>query len=267
METVYPEFRHLISFLAGVSIFACLLSYFVLSPYFSSRYCLKKYYSTWPDKTKHFHDSLSCSYIHAVILTFFSIWAVWYDQDGSIESQVLLKSPIGTAAMQISFGYFVADCMIIMSSSDMRTNVPMIIHHFSSLLSVLMGLILGGHWQLLVLLRFISEMSTPFVNLRWLLDTLKIPKTALSYVLCGLCLTIFFFTSRVFIIPLLWYYLYRLISYEYSPDALYGVPIFFKLFTISAYIILDSLNVYWGYKIARGFIKHVTKYYRHKAQQ
>ena len=259
MEIVYPDFRHTISFLAGVSAFACLVSYFVVSPYFSSRYCLKKYYSTWSNNTKDYYNSLSCSYIHAIIVTSLSLWAVWNDQDGSIESQVLLRSSIGTAAMQISFGYFVADCLIILSSSYLQSDI---LHHFSSLVSVMFGLTYRGHWQLLILLRLVSEMSTPFVNIRWTLETIKTPKTSTMYVICGFCMTLLFFIPRVFIIPLLWYYLYRLIIYEYSSDALYGIPTILKLWAISAYVVLDSLNIYWGYKIARGFKKHVSKYYR-----
>lgn len=82
---------------------------------------------------------------------------------------VFQTSTISITALSISLGYFITDsAMLILYYPAFGTGV-MALHHVAALASVLASLYYQqGHAYTLLLLS--TEITTPFINLRWLLD-------------------------------------------------------------------------------------------------
>lgn len=242
---------NLLSPVVFMSAISTLLSYSVVCP-FVTPYFMKSY-SSWTTSKKNYWNTLPCAIIHSVVIVFLSIWALLgVDFTVPLEHQIIYHSYAGKIGMQFSLGYFVGDFIALLSDKDLRTDRMMLFHHISGFVSVGLGSVYSGCYSILILLRLTSELSTPFVNMRWVLAELKIPKTSKIYVANGLSMTATFFCSRIFTIPLLWYILYHFVVYEPPP----GVPLPLKYLTLSVYAVFDVLNVYWSYKIAMGCKKH-----------
>ncbi len=259
METSYSTFdiTQAVSFFTGTYIVLTAVTYFLISP-FLSPLLLPKHYPNWTKGKQDFWNSTPFSTVHALSVTPLCLWALLFDHDGTVESQIFMRTDAGTAALQLSLGFFVGDFLVILSSKELRNDYRYIVHHIVSGMSILLGLGFKGHYKMLTIFRLFSELSTPFVNLRWFLEATKMPKAFKLYILCGLLLTVTFYASRIFIMPILWYFLYTFIDYENWPDAKYFLHPFLKTWTVIAYFALDLLNILWAYKIGKGFIKHLS---------
>ena len=261
MEPAIADYKYLLSPLTFIFCIATILSFKVASPYLSQKFV--HFYPSLPGSKKDYWNSLPVSFVHAPLVTLFCILAVIFDQDGSVENQVLMKSKIGTAALQMSFGFFVGDFYVIFSS-NMSERREFIFHHISSLISMAIGLLFGGRWMMLALVRLTSEMSTPFVNFRWILQESNTPKTTKKYLFCGIGMTVTFYVSRVFVIPFHWYFFARMMFYEHSLDPERMFPFPLQIWTIFACLVFDCLNIYWAYKIAKGLISFLRVYFNKK---
>ena len=130
----------------------------------------------------------------------------------------------------------------------------MIIHHISGGSLILISLVLEGRCMVLSLLHLLAELSNPFVNLHWLLSQTKTPKNSWIVIINAFGLTFTFLGARVLPIPLLIYKSYFCLMKQLtlSPGYFYLNILLVLLTTIQ-----HSLNIYWGYKVARGFLKFV----------
>ena len=253
------DFTHVLSVPTALAVFMTVLTYFFIAPVLSP-IVLPGHYPFWTKYKKDYWNSLPMSTIHAFIVTLFALWAILFDQDGTIENQVFMKTRIGTVGLQLCSGFFIGDFIVILSSKQLRKDYRFFIHHSVSLMGVWLGLIFSGHWQLLILFRMLSELSTPFVNMRWLLEEMKVSKQSKWYLICGGCMAITFFLSRIVVIPFLWYFLVKFIVYESSPEAKYHMLPLVKVWVVISYCTLDLLNIYWAKKIAKGFKKYVLQH-------
>ncbi|XP_074917310.1 TLC domain-containing protein 4-like [Chelonoidis abingdonii] len=99
--------------------------------------------------------------------------------------------------------------------------------------------------------RLLSELSTPFVNLRWFFDTVGQPRSSWFVLANGLAMTVVFFLVRIAVIP----------SYYARVLAWYGTPEYARLGLavqvawIVPSLALEVLNLVWMYKIVRGFYR------------
>ena len=256
MEPFTPVFINLSSPLTLTSFLFTTIVYGIISPYLSSRYLT--FYRSLPSGKKDYWNSLPVSTVHSIITTSLCTYAILFGHDGSVETQALMKTRVGTVSLQMSLGFFIGDLVLILSSSYLRNDRLMFVHHFTSLTSVAFGLLFSGRWMILILLRLTSELSTPFVNLRWLLYETNTQKNSKIYLFCAYGMTATFFISRIFIIPVNWYFLVKLMLYEHSlPIPEYKVSWPLQMWCVFAFVSLDSLNLFWGYKMARGFAKIV----------
>ena len=100
--------------------------------------------------------------------------------------------------------------------------------------------------------RLISEASTPFINVRWILLELKKTQTKL-YFYNGLIILALFALVRVLVIPIHWYiiFMYTKAS-EWS-----STPVLLRTIGVTAGIPLDVLNVFWYFKIVRNAKRHL----------
>jgi hypothetical protein len=99
---------------------------------------------------------------------------------------------------------------------------------------------------------FLTEASTPLVNLRWFLSESNLKESRL-YIIVGLLMTLVFFVARILFMP---YTLYLLLSnpnilntlstYRAFCDGIVGGAVF-----VSIYI----LNIYWFYLMMRGLYR------------
>jgi hypothetical protein len=94
------------------------------------------------------------------------------------------------------------------------------------------------------LYRLLSEFSTIFVNIRWLLLTYNMKNSAL-YLINGGALIILFFTVRIIAIPPFWYFMYKASQSPHWPH----LATYHKIICVGVSIPLDLLNVYWFYKV------------------
>ena len=201
----------------------------------------KVYFNTLPGAMSH--AIIVCSLIFIALLTgSVSIW----------ESLAESKSPIGFITMQISTGFFIGDMMVCLSQKPLR-DFSTLLHHTASLSSVLLGLLYQGRWMILILARISTEISTPFVHLRWILAETNQFKSSPLSIFTAIGMTTTFLFSRLLAVPPMWLLVYWIELEEvgmstYIPSALKW----------SVYVMmgtLDLLNTYWSYKVLRGFTK------------
>ena len=94
--------------------------------------------------------------------------------------------------------------------------------------------------------RLTSEGSTPFINLRWVLLTLK-QKDSKLYMLNGVAIFLIFFLVRIITIVPNWLIFFSLIN---TPQW-FSIDFKYKLICVGACIPLDCLNLFWYSKIIK----------------
>ena len=233
------------------SLISTLISFYILSPVLSKKF-FQQYNSFTKDK-KIYWNGRPCSTIHAVVVC--TVIVITF-LDGSILNDDILhsKCKLGFLAIQVSAGYFIGDFIIIMLHNSLHSDKLMILHHISSFISVFLGLLFEGRWMMLILLHLFSELSTPFVNLHWLLIETKTPKKSWIFIFDAFGLTITFFISRIFALPLLVNTLSLCVIKQLDPSVDYHPPIFLIALVVVFATIQHCLNIFWSYKVARGFL-------------
>jgi hypothetical protein len=114
------------------------------------------------------------STLHAVAITaatayLFFLSPVFSDDAGGATAFVLRTSPLSDAALGFSLGYFATDLLLLLLYYPSFGGPEMAVHHVAALASVAAAAFQGqAHAYTLALLA--TECTTPFVNLRYLLD-------------------------------------------------------------------------------------------------
>ena len=229
-------------------------SFYILSPVLSKKFFQR--YNSFTEAQKIYWNTLPCSTIHSIIVCTVIITTFLY---GSILSEDIVqsKSKLGFLALQVSAGYFIGDFITILLHASLRSDGKMLLHHITSFTSVILGLMFEGRWMILILLHLFSELSTPFVNLRWVLSETKTRKKSWIFIFDAFGLTITFFISRIFALPILVYTMYLCMIRELDPSLDYHVPFSIKAFAVVLTSILHCLNLFWGYKLARGCVRFI----------
>jgi hypothetical protein len=112
---------------------------------------------------------------------------------------------------------------------------------------------LVGVFPLIAMIRLTSELSTAFINLRWYLHAFNLKDTKL-YLYNGFIILVTFGLTRIVTLFPIWYLLYSAPNdYKWRQ-----VDIEYKIFVIVASLGLDSLNIYWYYRILVGSLKHLS---------
>ena len=103
----------------------------------------------------------------------------------------------------------------------------------------------------IALFRLVSEASTVFINIRWLLLTLKMKETQLYFYNGVMLVTVFALVRIVTIVPN-WMIFYSLMD----TPAWNSVDFKHKLVCVVTSSPLDVLNLFWFGKIVRILLKH-----------
>uniref|UniRef100_A0A8C5QFP8 TLC domain-containing protein n=1 Tax=Leptobrachium leishanense TaxID=445787 RepID=A0A8C5QFP8_9ANUR len=194
-------------------------------------------------------DSRLVSNIHALIVGSFCLYILAYDD--AVNTDPIWGDPFRVQInVAITCGYIVCDLILLARFWKVMRDPYIVCHHLAVLYAY--GFVLNrGCLPYFANFRLISEFSTPFVNQRWYFDTIGVPRSSWPVLLNGFGLAVTFFVVRIAVIP----------SYYSQVFATFGTEGFIRLGIgpqvawIVSCVILDILNVFWMYKIGRGFYR------------
>uniref|UniRef100_A0A452GLV3 TLC domain-containing protein n=1 Tax=Gopherus agassizii TaxID=38772 RepID=A0A452GLV3_9SAUR len=159
----------------------------------------------------------------------------------------------------ISCGYLLYDLLLLLRYWKTLGDSLFVCHHLVALYAY--GYVLSrGVLPYFANFRLLSELSTPFVNLRWFFDTVGQPRSSWFVLANGLAMTVVFFLVRIAVIPS---YYARMLAWYGTPEyARLGLAV--QVAWIVPSLALEVLNLVWMYKIIRGFYRAFCRPREHK---
>ncbi|CAH1272604.1 TMEM56 [Branchiostoma lanceolatum] len=143
----------------------------------------------------------------------------------------------------IVLGHTAVDLLLMLWYSPLRSR-EMAVHHVCALWAAYLGSV-GPNALYYGNLGTMTELSSPFLNLRHILHNMG-QKKSLLYKVNGVVLLVVFFLCRILTIPL-WLSLRK----HLGTDELYGAGLAVKLGLFVLFPLLNLLNVFWFSKICR----------------
>lgn len=199
--------------------------------------------------TKRTFDTLWPSTLNALILSSVALYLLASGRMGTDSfTRIYSKDPLGFAVMQIALGYFLADLIVSFSDKKLSKNKGMIIHHLVAGTAVCFGLHSQGRFMYFVVMFFISEVSTPFLNLLLALHFTG-NKNSRWYVFASVGVWTSFFLCRIAIIPWQWYVAMGSVTH---PAVHVLVRIELRFMLVAYHVLLHVLNCYWFYLLSVG---------------
>ena len=253
VEVVLGGILPIFNIYTGIGCCLTVMCGAILSPVLSPMLVTK--YSEFGRHKKAYWNTLPGSSLHAIILSVVTCYVLLFDS--LREEYIFSLSPVGRALIRFSLGYFLTDFVFVMLDSEMRKDKMNFCHHTLSMFGIWLGVYIDGVALFTIVYRFITELSTPFVNIRWFMSAVNYPKSSTPYIVNSLVLAVTFFSVRVFIIPYHWYIFYYYIFLDPSMPAIW--PVFVQYWVIITYVAYDVLNITWGYKIVTGGYKLLMK--------
>ena len=113
---------------------------------------------------------------------------------------------------------------------------------------------LNGLFAFLIVVRVTNELSTIFINIRWIFAALDMKRRKI-YLINGIAILVVFGACRIASIPIIWYIFY---TYMCEPLWTDSFPLALKIVLIYFNAQLDMLNLYWYMLIVKGFYKHLV---------
>ncbi|KAL3143270.1 hypothetical protein ABBQ38_002115 [Trebouxia sp. C0009 RCD-2024] len=241
----------------GASSVLVFFVLFKLSPYLSN--ASTRTYSSLGPRDKIDWDSRVSSTLHAFAISalaaYLIVWSDSFSDKSSIsepwkDPPLKRHTQVSSAALGLSVGYFMLDITLIIRHFPWMGGPEMLIHHIAAFMSVALASFTGqAHLYTLLLLS--TELTTPFVNARWVFDQMGW-RSARIYTVNGVCL----FASWLFarIVLFLWFFKHM---WEHRSDiAELRTHVMVLILTVPP--LLFVLNVFWFGKIVRGLIKLLT---------
>eukprot|EP00249_Psilotum_nudum_P010174 c22381_g3_i1 orf=463-1269(+) len=235
-----------------LGIFMCKFVYDamkVLSPIYSKAYRqLSKFEKIeWDNRGFSTFHALIVSAIGANLLFFSNFF-----DDSAPYGPVTLRSTIfSQITVGVSIGYFLSDLAMILWCFPSLGGTEYVLHHLLSVISLALSLY-SGHAQIYIYIVLFSEITTPFVNMRWYLHVAGL-KNSKAYVINGVLLFLGWMMARV----LLFVYFFLHIYLHYDQVREIFPPGFYFLFIAPP--LLALMNLFWFYKIVRGMIRMLSK--------
>lgn len=244
------EFGWLFSILA--SIVMCKIIYEVTRVVSIS---LFKGYMKLNEAQKLEWNNRGISTLHALFVAVASVYILIISdlfKEGPENELITHRTSImSDTALGISLGYFVSDLAMILWNYPALGGMEYVLHHGLSMFSIIQSLLIG-QGQFYVLMVLFTETTTPFVNLRWYLDTAG-QKSSKLYTCNGIAMFLGWLVARI-----LWFvfFFYHMNSHfdqvqKMHPVCFYGILIIPPVLTV--------MNLYWFWKITRGIIRTLTK--------
>ena len=203
-------------------------------------------------KKKGFYNTLLSSTIHALIASSGTGYLLLTGGLGN--NPVYSKSPIGFAVMQISLGYVLADFVVCLLDKNFRKDFGSLAHHIAGIISIALGLFYQGKFMFFIIFRLLSELSTPLVNLFWILTMLDRRDSPLFAITSwGMLITFFLYRLA----PEYWIWNVLLTALFHPASVI--VPVLIRVWVFFNYIAFDILNIFWFWKMLKGAAKQIRK--------
>lgn len=226
-------------------VFAC-----TASPLCSWYFCPK--YRTISTYNKFDWNSRLLSFFHAILVSFLGIYNLLFDKPTRADP-IWGDSYLPRMTVAITTGYILCDLGIMLVGFPLKESVYFILHHLAVALAYLANL-LYGPLTFFANARVIAELSTPFVNFRWMLFLLGY-RDSTVYFYNGWVMLATFFLVRVAMIPYFYYYLIG----SFVTGGFQRLPLWMTAVCWCASLALDTINVYWFLKMARGAYRMLQK--------
>lgn len=143
-----------------------------------------------------------------------------------------------------SLGYFFADTAIMLSTQGFSL---MLIHHIGGIIA-LAGTMLSTKCHLYGLLLLSTEMTTPFINVRWLLVKADRKSTQL-FLVNSVCIFFGWVLGRILLFIYLFQHMWE------RRDVMSTFPLYVQTLAPGIAIVLFTLNLLWFWRICCGILR------------
>lgn len=218
----------------------------------SVRFMRQNHPVTPPEKPNHHHQTASrvVSTIHAIVATYYSIQVLVHETE-------YFDNPLSYTSLNLrwtmcnSIGYFIYDFLYMLVHREELT-FQYFIHHLVAGYGFQQG-VFGSAFLIPASIRLTSEASTPFLNIRWLLLSLK-KRFTLSYASNAVILLFVFVACRTLPIAFNWWLVYRgAQTVEWTL-----MDMHYKVVFLVASLAIDALNVWWSWGMFRKSYRYVV---------
>jgi len=188
------------------------------------------------------------SSIHAAQVTLTAIYFIFVEAQSVNTNLLWVDSSIARFNIAWTCGFMLSDLLLMCIYYEKIGGTPVFFgHHIISIIGYMICLS-NGYLIYHANFRIISEMSTTFVNIRWILAVSKMKYTR-RYFYNGLIMTATFFLSRIFLIPFFWKSALPMINSDIYAES---VDRSIHYLWIGLCIVLDCINVMWMNRMLRG---------------
>ncbi|XP_050370673.1 uncharacterized protein LOC126788701 [Argentina anserina] len=195
------------------------------------------------------------STVHAIGVAVASFYLILlsdtFHEGHSDELIISRRSTLSDTTLGISIGYFLSDIAMIFWHFPALGGLEYVLHHGLSMFSIFLSLI-SGEGQIYILMVLFSEITTPFVNLRWYLDIAG-KKNSNLYVCNGVALFLGWLVARILLF--IYFFVHMFLHFD-QVKTIFPLG-FYSLLSIPP--VLAIMNLFWFWKIAKGLIKTVSK--------
>ncbi|KAG8371611.1 hypothetical protein BUALT_Bualt13G0106300 [Buddleja alternifolia] len=230
-----------------------VLKVYELTGVISSSY-FKGYYNKLNSKQKVEWNNRGFSTFHAIVVAAGALYVLLVSDLFAVGPDELIinkSSTLSDTIMGVSIGYFLTDLAMIFYHFPALGGKEYVIHHGLSMYSIILSL-LSGQAQFYILMVLFTEITTPFVNLRWYLDAAGV-KNSKIYVYNGVALFFGWLVARVILFVFFFYHMFL-----HFDQVRKIFPVGFYC-TVMSPPIISLMNVFWFWKIAKGMVKTLRK--------
>jgi TLC domain len=166
------------------------------------------------------------SFIHSVISTIFSAYAIYHHQGGKLDSPA---TRLEANCQMLSLAYFVVDTFFMIF---IHFDIMFLIHHLIAITMLSCGGIFGIYGYILCLALLVGEISNPFLHLRWIVNIMA-PNSSIFKICTNLWFGVFFIT-RVILCPYIFIRGMYIVHWLFLPQS-FGMILFSGIFLYDVY--------------------------------
>lgn len=200
-------------------------------------------------------DNRGFSTAHAIAVSVAASYFLFFSdlfEDDAPSGPVLFRSSISSQMiLGMSLGYFISDLAMILWFYPKLGGREYVLHHLLSMLSLSL-LFYTGEGSFYVYVVLLSEITTPFVNLRWYLSIAGMKKTK-AYMINGVLLFFGWMMARVLLFVYFFIHLYG----HFDEVKQFSKASYYCLLLVPP--CLTIMNLVWFFKVAKGMLKTISK--------
>lgn len=200
-------------------------------------------------------DNRGFSTAHAIAISAASYYLLFISdlfKEDTSKGSVLFRSSVSSQViLGMSVGYFISDLAMILWFYPKLGGKEYVVHHLLSMFSINWSFFNGeGNFYIYIVL--LSEVTTPFVNIRWYLSSAGMKKSRV-YAINGVLLFFGWMMARVLLFVYLFIHLYG----HFDQVRQLSKGSYYCLLIVAP--CLASMNLVWFFKVAKGMLKTLSK--------